>query len=175
LLGNQRSMVDSIVYTFSTPVTGLTTGSFSLTAPGSGTTGLTTSVPASAPAPATTVPGLTLTSLNGGSIWVVTFNVASNAGHSIADGVYDITLASSGRSTDEFYRLFGNVVGYSASSARVISADTLPFTHSYLLGTGAANYLADCDYNADGLVNSTDTLQATHRYLSVWTGFTPTI
>ena len=118
---------------------------------------------------------MTLTSLNGGSIWVVTFNLASNAGHSLADGVYDITIANSGRSTDEFYRLFGNVVGYSSSSARVVSADTLQFTHSYLLSSGDAYYLAPADYNADGLVNSTDTLQATHRYLSVWRGFTPTI
>ena len=133
LIGSQRSMVDSVAYTFSAPVTGLTTANFTLTAAASAV-GLTTSGRATA---ATTVPGMTLTSLNGGSIWVVSWNPGGNVvGHSIADGVYELTLANSGRATDTFYRLFGNVVGYSGSSAKVNSSDTLQFAHTFLQSTG---------------------------------------
>ena len=120
---------------------------------------------------------MTLTSLSGGSIWVVSWNPASPSvvGHSIADGLYEITLANSGRATDTFYRLFGNVVGYSASSAKVNSSDTLQFSHTYLQYSGSPTYNAACDYDANGVVNSSDTLNVSHRYLSVWGSFTPTI
>ena len=173
LIGSQRSMVDSVAYTFSAPVTGLTTANFNLTAAASAI-GLTTSGSATA---ASTVPGMTLTSLSGGSIWVVSWNPTSPSvvGHSIADGLYEITLANSGKATDTFYRLFGNVVGYSASSAKVNSSDTLQFSHTYLQYSGSPTYNAACDYDANGVVNSSDTLNVSHRYLSVWGSFTPTI
>ena len=176
LLGNQRSMVDSVAYTFSAPVTGLTSANFTLSAAASAI-GITTTGQATA---ATTVPGMTLTSLDGGSIWVVTWSgLLSSVGHSIADGVYDLTLANSGRATDTFYRMFGNYVGYQVISGEGQEhnngTDSLDLSHSYLLGTGTTGYLAALDYNADGLVNGTDSLQFSHRYLSGWSGFTPTI
>ena len=108
LIGAQRSMVDSIAYTFSSPVS-LTASDFTL-----GTVTPTVTGPES---PATVVPGLVLTSLNGGTTWVVTWVSGGGTGgtvtgHSIADGVYTITLANSNRSTDTFYRLYGNDTGF---------------------------------------------------------------
>jgi hypothetical protein len=61
------------------------------------------------------------------------------------------------------------------SSAKVNSSDTVQFSKTFLQSTGAPNYLADCDYDANGVVNDSDTLNVTRRYMSVWSNFTPTI
>src|SRR5262249_44748725 len=79
LAGSQRSMVDSVVYTFNQAVN--LTGAVSL-AVHTGQTG--------------SVPTLAVSAQGGGSFdstWIVTFSGSSVTGASIADGVYDITLA----------------------------------------------------------------------------------
>src|ERR1043165_654089 len=89
LIGNQRSMVDSVAYNFSAPVN-LASGAISMNI------GAATTVGAASLAP--NAPGTVLTSLNGGATWVVTWSsVTGNniVGRSIADGVYTITLNSS--------------------------------------------------------------------------------
>jgi hypothetical protein len=116
LFGSQRSMVDSIVYTFNQPVT-LGSGAFSVALHSnvtvSGTTGQT----------AGTLPTLNWASPDGGRTWVVTFSGSGVSGNSIAKGVYDITLNAAAVSpvsgdsimaanqTDTFYRLFGDIGG----------------------------------------------------------------
>src|SRR5262249_18528262 len=86
LLGNQRSMVDSIVYNFNTPVN-LATGAITLAATAQTVTSTGPATPAGAAANAAWTP------LNGGAIWLGTFSSAAGntrVGRSIADGVYDI-------------------------------------------------------------------------------------
>jgi hypothetical protein len=184
LIGNQRSMVESIAYTFNMPVD-LASGAVSLAAI---TSGINTSGPATL---ATNTPDVVLTSLDGGSVWVVTFKSNSNAsvaGHSIANGVYTITLDSSDvtsavygwimnttRPTDTFYRLYGDVTGFAGGYARVNNSDSLQFSNAYLTSTGTTGYRPDFDYNGDGRINNSDDLQFSNYYLSVWSGFTPTI
>jgi Bacterial Ig-like domain (group 3) len=176
--GAQRSMVDSIVYTFNTPVN-LAAGAVTLGI-GTGTT--------TGEAPATTTPDVILTPLNGGTIWVATFASNSNAtvtGHSIADGIYTATLNSSlvtaisggatmttTRPTDTFYRLFGDV----AANGRVNSTDSgtlnLSFGLNYLSSSGYLDYF---DYLGNGRVNSTDSAALNLNFGSFWHGFSATI
>jgi hypothetical protein len=171
LIGNQRSMVDSVAYTFGVPVN-LTSSDFTMA-----TFSPTHSGPAS---PASTYPGLSLTSLDNGSIWVVTWVSGGGTGgtvtgHSIADGVYDLVLNNSDRSSDRFYRLYGDITGFSSGTARVNNLDSAQFSNAYLKSTGTSGYLAGLDANADGRVNNIDSANFSNRYLSTWSGFTPTI
>ena len=181
LISNQRSMVDSVAYTFNTPVN-LAAGAITM---GIG------SATANGAAPALGAPNTGLTSLNGGTIWVVTWATSANntiVGRSIADGVYTITLNSASvtavsdgavmmttRPTDTFYRLFGDFTGYASGFARVNNSDNLQFNNTYLKTTGAAGYFPAFDFNGDGSISNTDNLQFNNRYLSAWSGFTPTI
>jgi IPT/TIG domain len=165
----QRSMVDSVAYTFSAPVS-LTAAEFSLSTVAPQANGSTT--------PATLHPGMHLTSLNAGSIWVVTWvsgggSGATVTGRSIADGVYNISLALSGRATDTFYRLYGDILG--GSTARVINSDDTQFNNAHMQTNGTAAYQAGFDWSGNGNVDDSDTTQLNAHYLSNWTGFTPTI
>src|SRR5580704_6293828 len=148
--GAQRSMVDSIAYTFNLPVN-LAANAVTLGI-GAGTT--------SGETPATATPNVILTPLNGGTIWVVTFASNANAtvtGHSIADGIYTaalnstlVTAVSGGaamtttRPTDTFYRLFGDF----NSDGHVNSTDSgtlnLSFGSNYL-SAPSAGYLGYFD------------------------------
>jgi hypothetical protein len=149
LAGVQRSMVNSIVYTFSQPVTLAATNAFIISVH-AGQIG--------------TAPTLDWSAINpdaqGGSTqWVVTFSGAGVVGGSIANGVYDITpdmtkvtveANASGtvllRPTDTFYRLFGDV-----TRDRVVNAsDNLQFK------AALSTYDAAFDYNGDGVVNALD-------------------
>jgi uncharacterized repeat protein (TIGR03803 family)/predicted outer membrane repeat protein len=176
--GAQRSMVDSIAYTFNTAVN-LAAGAVTLGI-GTGTTG--------GEQPATAAPNVVLTSLDGGTIWVATFAGNSSAtvtGHSIADGIYTATLNSSlvtavsggammttTRPTDTFYRLFGD----SMANGHVNSMDSgmlnLSFGLNYLSSSGYLNYF---DYNSSGRVNSTDSGELNLNFGSCWYGFAATI
>jgi hypothetical protein len=179
-IGTQRSMVDSIAYTFNTAVN-LAAGAVTLGI-GTGTT--------SGETPAAFAPNAVLTPLDGGAIWVVTFASNSNAtvtGHSIADGIYTATLNSSlvtavsggavmttTRPTDTFYRLFGDF----AANGRVNSTDSgtlnLSFGLNYL-SAAAAGYLDYFDYLGTGRVNSTDSGELNLNFGSFWRGFAATI
>lgn len=177
LRGSQRSMVNSIAYTFTEPVN-LAGNAFTL-----GTLTPTKIGPA---VPATTTPAFTVTPLQGGLVWVVTWN--STPGHSIADGVYTIDLASSAvtsiatgapmtlvRPTDTFYRLFGDSSGYESGTARVNAGDNVTLSTAWLKSTGTAGYSVAVDSDADGRVNAGDFTPFSSRWLSVWSNFTPTI
>ena len=165
LRGNQRSMVDSVAYTLSSPVLGLTASNFTLAA---ATTGLTLS----GMSPETTVPGIVVTSLNGGTTWVVTW--ASSTGHSIANGVYQITLVNS-NATDTFFRLYGDYLGYKSGAAAVTSSDTADYNLTYGKSSGTAGYFAGLDYAGTGSVLSGDTADYNLFYGTSWSSFTPTI
>jgi Endonuclease/Exonuclease/phosphatase family len=176
--GTQRSMVDSIVYTFNTPVN-LAAGAVTLGI-GAGTTNGAT--------PATAAPNVILTPLNGGTVWVMTFVSNSNAtvtGRSIADGIYTATLNSSlvtavsggatmttTRPTDTFYRLFGDF----NSDGHVNSTDSgtlnLSFGLNYLSSSGYLNYF---DYLGNGRVNSTDSGELNLNFGSFWSNLNATI
>jgi FG-GAP-like repeat len=176
----QHSMVDSIVYTFNTAVN-LTANAVTLGI-GTGTTSVET--------PATATPNVVLTSLNGGTIWVVTFASNSNAtvtGHSIADGIYTSTLNSSlvtavvggavmttTRPADTFYRLFGDFNG----DGRVNSTDAgtlnLSFGLNYL-SAAALGYMDYFDYSGGGRVNSTSSGELNLNFGSFWRNMNATI
>jgi hypothetical protein len=85
LVGPQRSMVDSLVYTFNEPVE-LASGAFTIALHANvtvnGVGGQTVG----------TLPTLRWQTSDGGRTWVLTFSGAGVVGGSIADGVYDLTL-----------------------------------------------------------------------------------
>jgi hypothetical protein len=151
LAGVQRSMVDSIVYTFSEPVN--VKGAAATIAVHVGQLG--------------TAPTLTWTAINPNSDgsstqWAVTFSGSGVVGNSIANGVYDITLNSAdvtsdanaainvqSRPTDTFYRLFGDINGDGVVNA----AD------NFKLKAALSVYSAAFDANGDGVVNAADNFQ----------------
>ena len=177
-VGKQRSMVDSIVYAFNAPVN-LVTGAITL--------GLGTATTVGPAALSSAVPNTVLTSLNGGTIWVVTFSSATGnsvVGHSIADGVYtialnsaDVTAVSDGstmtttRPTDTFYRMYGD----ENADKKVNSTDNNKFNGTLNINDGQLGYLAYFDYNGDGKVNGTESTQFAPRLNSTWSSFAPTI
>jgi hypothetical protein len=100
-------------------------------------------------------------------------------GHSIADGVYDITLTNSNRATDRFYRLFGDITGFESGPglARVSNTDNLQMSNAAFPPSqyNTPLFRAGFDFNSDGTITNTDSLQFNNRYVSTWSGFTPTI
>ena len=152
LAGAQRSMVESIVYTFSQAVTLAATNAFTIGVH-AGQIG--------------TAPTLNWTAINpdagGGSTqWVVTFSGNGVAGKSIANGIYDITLNGAAvsvegnpsatvasRPTDTFYRLFGDSNGDGVVNA----AD------NFKLKAALTTYNSIFDSNGDGVVNAADNFQ----------------
>jgi hypothetical protein len=180
LMGSQRSMVDSVAYTFNTPVT-LDSKAMSI-ALGTPTTAGQASL-------ASGLPNLNVTSLDDGSVWVVTFSSSDSArvlGHSIADGVYKINIdgdhvsavdggaALTSGQTDIFYRLYGDITGFN-TSARVNNEDSLKYTSAAQTRIGDAAYVAALDFNGDGRINNLENLQFSNHYLTQWTDFAPTI
>ncbi|HET6248445.1 MAG TPA: Ig-like domain repeat protein [Tepidisphaeraceae bacterium] len=167
--GAQRSMVDSIVYTFSTSVTIGGNGFFiALT---SAQNGVVPTLSWTAIAPAT-----------GGSStqWAVTFSGAGTDSGSIANGQYSIiinpaavvaasdgvTTLAAGR-TDTFYRLYGD-----SNGDQVVNAgDNAKFK------TSLSSYNPIFDYNGDGTINAGDNLQFKKSLLISYSGdgFAPTI
>ena len=141
LVGVQRSMVDSIVYSFSEAVNLTAANAFSISVhAGQGGTLPT---------------ALTWTALNANSDgsstqWAVAFSGAGVSGGSIADGVYDITLNAAAvtsdanssvtvqpRAADTFYRLFGDTQG----TGKVTTADYTAFLSTYGLKSTDPAYL----------------------------------
>jgi Bacterial Ig-like domain (group 3) len=176
----QRSMVESIAYTFNQAVN-LAAGAVTLGI-GTGTT--------SGETPATATPDVVLTPLNGGTIWVVTFASNSNAtvtGHSIADGIYTATLNSSFvtsvlwgttmtqiRSTDTFYRLFGDFNADGHVNSTDAGTLNLSFGLNYL-SPASTGYLDYFDYFGAGRVNSTDSGELNLNFASFWRNINATI
>jgi hypothetical protein len=176
LAGPQRSMVDSIVYTFDHPVTLTATGAFTIALHQNvtvdGQPGQTVG----------TLPTLSWSSPDGGTTWVVTFSGAGVVNSSIADGVYDLTLnhadvtdsvgnTLAADKVDTFFRLYGDVNG----DGTVNNTDTFKMKSTFLKNAGDAGYLAYLDYNGDGTINNSDTFQLKKRFLTTYTGFTATL
>ncbi len=175
LSGNQRSMVESITYTFGTAVT-LGSGAFSIALHPDITVNSTPNQTAG------TLPTLSWASPDGGTTWVVTFSGSGVSHGSIADGVYDITLNgmwvtsnSTGVTmvstrTDTFFRLFGDSNG----DAKVDSTDSTAYSGTSGVSNGSAGYLAYFDSNDDGTVDAsgTDDTAFGTRSGTTWTAFT---
>jgi hypothetical protein len=175
LSGAQRSMVDSIAYTFDHPVA-LAAGAFTIAlhpnVTVNGSTGQTVG----------TLPALSWSSPDGGLTWVVTFSGASVVNGSIADGVYDLTLnhaavtdaqghTLAADKVDTFYRLYGDTNG----DGTVNNADTFNLRATFGLSTGDAGYLAYLDYDGNGTVNNADVFQFRNRFGTTFSNFTATI
>jgi hypothetical protein len=175
LVGAQRSMVDSIAYTFNHPVT-LAAGAFTIAlhpnVTVNGATGQT----------AGTLPALGWSSPDGGTTWVVSFSGAGVVNGSIADGVYDLTLSAAAVTdalgqnlasdrVDTFYRLYGDTNG----DGTVNNADTFRLRSTFGLSAGAAGYLAYLDATGDGAVNNADVFQFRKRFGTTYTGFNATL
>jgi hypothetical protein len=176
LAGAQRSMVDSMLYTFSEPVTLDPGDAFGIAVP-SGQSG--------------TAPTLGWTAISpdasGASTqWAVSFSGAGVEGASIGDGVYDLTLntlavtseanptvAAQPHQPDLFYRLFGDVVG----TGQVGISDYNALLSTYGLGSGDSGFIPCLDVNADGQIDNTDYNAFMANYARRFTGtisFSPT-
>ncbi len=165
LLGSQRSMVDSIIYTFNQPVK-LGANAFTLVVHSSGT-----------------VPALSYASPDGGLTWVVTFSGSGVVGNSIANGAYDITLnkaavtaAVGGASlassrTDAFDRLFGD----SNSAQEVNTTDERAFNAANSSSYTLANYNPALDVDGNGKINTIDQNAFNADFGKSSSGFTTTI
>jgi hypothetical protein len=154
LAGVQRSMVDSIVYTFNQAVN-LGSNAFSIALNSTFASG--------------TLPTLTWTAINpnadGSSTqWAVTFSGAGVLNGSIGDGVYNITIngsavtadsnpAVTGTSrTDTFYRLFGDATGVGS----VTGTDYNALLSTFNLKSTAAGYLAYFNEDGAGKIDAPD-------------------
>jgi hypothetical protein len=97
--------------------------------------------------------------------FVLTFSGTPVVGGSLADGVYDLTVAASkvhagtaggvtmtANFTLAFHRLFGDVQGDAAVNVQ----DYVGFRPTFGRSSGEAGYKWYFDYNADGVVNSLD-------------------
>jgi hypothetical protein len=147
LAGPQRSMVDSIVYTFNQAVN-LTSSSFTIAV-------------ATNDSNAGVVPTLDVWSPDGGITWIVTFSGSGVVGNSIATGAYNITLnlsqvtaassglAGTGSRTDSFFRAYGDING----DGYVNTGDSFQFKKAL------TTYNPAFDYNDDGFVNTGDSFQ----------------
>ncbi len=175
---SQRSMVDSIVYTFNQAVT-LGAGAFTI--------GLQPNVTVNGNPGQTagTLPTLIWASPDGGTTWVVTFSGAGVQGNSIANGVYDITLnnaavtanGGSGTLTPQsaltFYRLFGDISGTGSVTGRPDFSDAQAALGS---STGQLNYIAAIDLLASGNITGRPDFSAMQAALgSSYSGFTQSI
>jgi hypothetical protein len=180
LRGSQRSMVDSIVYTFSSAVT-LGSGAFSI-ADQSGVN----SVGINPYTPATTTPTLSWTTPGGGTtgtVWIVTFSGTGVTGGSIPNGVYDITLngsalsvggtASVASATDVFHRLFGDYNG--TNRVTVTALNLLNNGYGQVNGSSLYQTYLYFDPVATGHINTTSLNYINNTYETAWTGFTNTL
>jgi hypothetical protein len=161
LAGVQRSMVDSIVYTFSEGVN-LASNAFSIALNTQFSSG--------------TIPTLSWTAVNGSNNtqWAVTFSGNGvTAGNSIGDGVYDITLNGSavsssvgsvaytgGNRTDTFYCLYGDGGGY----GKVNNADYGMFAGTYGLKSTNPSFLAYFDTQGLGKISNSEYGQFAANY-----------
>ncbi len=157
LAGAQRSMVDSIVYNFTEPVT-LAAAAFSISVIVNNTgTGSAVGVQ----------PTLNVAPVPFTNEWVVTFTDPVNnsvIGQSIANGAYSIsinplmvTAVSDGQTlsageADAFYRLYGDVTG--AQSVKNVDANA--FNRAWGNAYYSAGYNAALDYNDDGKYTNID-------------------
>ncbi|HWE97952.1 MAG TPA: dockerin type I domain-containing protein [Tepidisphaeraceae bacterium] len=157
----QRSVVRSLTFSFSSPVT-LSAGAITLALLNTGHSGTNDG---STPTDASAALGTPTTS-DGGLTWtipIVATSAFSSFG-SLTDGIYTATVhaalvtdafnqhLSGGDQTKTFHRLFGDLNG----DQRVNSLDYGLFTAAFGSKSTQANYVIYFDFNHDGRVNALD-------------------
>ena len=139
---NQHSMVENIVYSFSSAIS-LSASNFTI----SGLMNSGTSI----------VPTLSVTPNGDNTVWTVTFSGAgvNNATHSIGDGEYQVVLGGiSGlvSNTYDFFRLLGDMNG----DGTVNISDFSTLVGTFLRATNDPAYLGAADLDGDGTVGIAD-------------------
>jgi hypothetical protein len=164
----QRAMIDSLTLVFSQQVS-LASGALTLNQ--RSTTG-------GAPTPMT----FTQSTPDGGATWILTFTDPSYIGHSLPDGIYDLTVTSADvtdaadlpiagpNSTFSFYRLYGDFEGTGSVNGTDFSILASVFGSN--VGTGGGLWFVD--YYGVGSVNGSDFSQFAARFGSS-TSFTPQV
>ena len=150
VLTAQRSMVRSLTVTFDRPVP-LAADTFTLTRrdPGGG---------------AGDGVFLLVATQDGGRTYVLTF---PDAGPSLADGVYDLSVPSIPGATRSFHRLFGDADGDGDSD----NLDLLSLRTTYLKPSTDPAYLSWWDYDGSGVVDNLDVFQVRSRRSVVFQGY----
>lgn len=174
LAGAQRSMVNSIVYSFNQAVTLATANAFSIALHASQTGTL----------PTLNWAAISPDASGASTQWVVTFSGAGVTGGSIGDGVYDITLnvaavtsesnpaaSVTPRATDTFYRLYGDAQG----TGKVNTSDYGAFLTTFGLKSSAAGYLAYFADDGSGKIDTSDYGAFLANFGKKLSGFTATI
>jgi hypothetical protein len=151
LATNQHSMVENVVYSFSSAIN-LSAANFTL----SGFQGT----------PASLVPNVNATSSAGGTVWTVTFSgVGVNAGtNSIGDGEYELVLsgvAGLASNTFDFFRLLGDMNG----DGTVNTTDFGTLVSTFLRATNDPLYLGADDFDGDGHIVTSDFAQFSGNFL----------
>ncbi|MDB5357081.1 MAG: tandem-95 repeat protein [Phycisphaerales bacterium] len=167
---HQRSLVRSLKFTFSSPVT-LAAGAITLALLNTGGSGTNDG---SAPTNASIALG-TPTSPDGGLSWVVPIVTTStfSALGSLIDGIYTATVHASlvtdvlnrqltgGDQTKTFHRLYGDING----DKRISNADFAFFSNTYNASFGQANYNPYFDFtNKNAKIGNADFTQFANRY-----------
>ena len=149
LATNQHSMVESVVYSFSSNVS-LSPSNFALT----GINGTTV------------VPTVSVASSRGSTLWTVTFSGTgvNTMTHSIGDGEYQLILSGVPgltSNTYDFFRLLGDMDG----SGTVDSADLLTLNSTFLRSPSDPAYLGADDFDGSNTIDSADLLQFDSNFL----------
>ena len=117
------------------------------------------------------VPALNFSTTDGGMTYTVTFSGGGVSSGSVADGVYQLTVAA-GAVTNlagsplaaniglNFLRLFGDITG----DGNVNNSDLIQMRSAFSTSTGNAGFQSALDYNADGHVNNSDLIQFRSRF-----------
>jgi predicted outer membrane repeat protein len=189
--GTQRSMVDSIVYVFSEPVTTLTASDFTLSLQ----SGVSVNDGAGQTVGNTTGVDLSVSNPSGdGLTWVITFSGSGITGGSLTNGVYTIlantslitsqansTQTAQARATDTFARMFGSVAGevtVSNSTTITVKAANANACQAQIgLLPGEPNYEAYFDASGAGTrsINASDLSKVEADIGETYTSFLATI
>jgi autotransporter-associated beta strand protein len=150
LATHQHSMVENIVYSFSSAVS-LSAANFSISAL-AGTT--------------TNIPTLNAASDVTGTVWTVTFSGAgvNTATHSIGDGEYELVLSGVpglASNTYDFFRLLGDMDG----NGTVNTSDFATLVSTFLRATDDPLYLGADDFDGDNTIGTADFAQFTQNFL----------
>ncbi|MDB5357083.1 MAG: Na-Ca exchanger/integrin-beta4 [Phycisphaerales bacterium] len=165
----QRSLVRSVTFSFSTPVT-LSVGAITLALLNTGYSGTNNGAP---PTDASVALGTPTTS-DGGVTWIVPIQTSSafSAFGSLIDGIYTATVHANlvtdalsehlgGDQTTTFHRLYGDING----DKRISNADFTFFSNAYNAIFGQANYNQYFDFtNKNAKIGNSDFTQFANRY-----------
>ncbi|MDB5357082.1 MAG: hypothetical protein JWN24_3535 [Phycisphaerales bacterium] len=166
----QRSLVRSLKFTFSSPVT-LAAGAITLARLNTGGSGTNNGAP---PTDASITLGTPTTS-DGGLSWVIPIKTSSSFSSfgSLTDGIYTATIHASlvtdsfgqilsgGDQVKTFHRLYGDING----DKRISNADFTFFSNAYNASFGQANYNQYFDFtNQNAKIGNADFTQFANRY-----------